>query len=122
MKKARPRDASRWSVGIPPLKIFTLAGAEMGSPELSRTVTEISALSPRRTVPSAALSWHRAGCGAKKTQGSIGRRKCTIRESGHCLVRQIIARGGLVKHSPRHSARHALAGQWRANLVSSLED
>jgi hypothetical protein len=75
-------------VGIPSLKIFTLAGAEMGSPELSRTVTEISALSPRRTVPSAALSWHKAVCDAKKRQG-MGRRNRTIWRVRHCLARDI---------------------------------
>src|SRR5436853_1896169 len=97
MKKARPRDASRWSVGIPPLKIFTLAGAEMGSPELSRTVTEISALSPRKTVPSLALSWHRAGGAGKKRQGTIGSRNRTIRSGACSLGRHINAREDLLE-------------------------
>src|SRR5882762_5227475 len=93
MKKARPRDASRWSVGIPSLKIFTLAGAEMGSPELSRTVTEISALSPRKRVPSLPLSWHRAGGVVKERQGSIGSMNRTIRSGARSFGRHINTRG-----------------------------
>src|SRR5260370_7318011 len=93
MKKARPRDAFLWSVGIPSLKIFTLAGAEMGIPELSRTVTEISALSPRKRVPSLALSWHKAGGVVKKRQGTIGSMHRTIRSGARGFGRHINSRG-----------------------------
>src|SRR2546430_4736000 len=93
MKKARPWDASFWSVGIPSLKIFTVAGAEMASPELSRTVTEISALSPRKRVPSLPLSWHKAGGGGKKRQGTKGSRNRRTRSGACSFGRHINARG-----------------------------
>src|ERR1700719_1950576 len=97
MKNARPREASFWSMGIPSLKILTLAGTVMASPELSRTVKEISALSPRRTVPSPPLSWHRAGGVEKERQRTKGSKNRTIRRGMCSLAKRINVREELVE-------------------------
>src|SRR5260370_22845727 len=59
----------------------------MGSPELSRTVTEISALSPRRRVPSLPLSWHKTGGGDDKRHAITGSRNCTNRRGVRRMAR-----------------------------------
>jgi hypothetical protein len=57
----------------------------MVSPEVSRTVSEISGLSPRKLVPSALLSWPYAETGAKKRRNRAGARNRRARNGALCM-------------------------------------
>src|SRR5690349_22506291 len=106
----------------------------MASPELSRTVMESSARLPRSVVPSAALSWQRAGIHDMKPESKASRKIPTIRGCACELKERIgvteeqlgrVVRGKndvkkRFRNIPTRSEEHTSELQSRRDLVCRL--